>query len=218
MVSPTYPSGHSPSTVLLWSRIGSLSPKSEVELWYSPSSTTTSWSTSSSTAISLRDSAHLISSRSSSYFRRSGSASGTPLHVFTLPPHRAVLQPIPTLMGRIRREHRSGILPPQSRPEHYHARLPRLGQHPPLREQSTPLPFFAYDNKHDPYNYQLTMLGSLAIWGSELLSSFVARQICYFAFRVDVTNLGLDEMREFPELLPTIGWGAVHTLMDMLLF
>ncbi|SNX84385.1 uncharacterized protein MEPE_03094 [Melanopsichium pennsylvanicum] len=79
-------------------------------------------------------------------------------------------------------------------------------------------PFFAYDNKHDPYNYQLTMLGSLAIWGSELLSSFVARQICYMAFRVDVTNLGLDEMREFPELLTTIGWGSVHTLMDMLLF
>ncbi|PWZ02210.1 hypothetical protein BCV70DRAFT_198486 [Testicularia cyperi] len=79
-------------------------------------------------------------------------------------------------------------------------------------------PFFAYDNKHDPYNYQLTMLGSLAIWGSELLSSFVARQICYFAYRVDVTNLGLDEMREFPELLPTISWAAVHTLMDMLLF
>ncbi|CBQ73051.1 conserved hypothetical protein [Sporisorium reilianum SRZ2] len=79
-------------------------------------------------------------------------------------------------------------------------------------------PFFAYDNKHDPYNYQLTMLGSVAIWGSELLSSFVARQICYLAFRVDVTNLGLDEMREFPELLTTIGWGSVHTLMDMLLF
>lgn len=79
-------------------------------------------------------------------------------------------------------------------------------------------PFFAYDNKHDPYNYQLTILGSLAIWASELLSSFVARQICYLAYKVDVTNLGLDEMREFPELLPTIGWGAVHTLMDMLLF
>ncbi|KAN0061826.1 hypothetical protein ACQY0O_005819 [Thecaphora frezii] len=79
-------------------------------------------------------------------------------------------------------------------------------------------PFFAYDNKHDPYNYQLTMLGSLAIWGSELASSYVARVICYFAFEVDVTNLGLDEMREFPEVLTTIGWGAVHTLMDMLLF
>ncbi|EPQ28541.1 uncharacterized protein PFL1_03845 [Pseudozyma flocculosa PF-1] len=79
-------------------------------------------------------------------------------------------------------------------------------------------PFFAYDNKHDPYNYQLTMLGSLAIWGSELASSYVARLICYWAFEVDVTNLGLDEMREFPEVLTTIGWGAVHTLMDMLLF
>lgn len=79
-------------------------------------------------------------------------------------------------------------------------------------------PFFAYDNKHDPYNYRLTMLGSLAIWASELVSGWAARQICFWAWRVDVTNLGLDEMREFPELLTTIGWGAVHTLMDMLLF
>ena len=38
-------------------------------------------------------------------------------------------------------------------------------------------PFFAFADKRDPYNYQLTMLGSLAIWASELMSSFVARQV-----------------------------------------
>lgn len=38
-------------------------------------------------------------------------------------------------------------------------------------------PFFAFDDKRDPYNYQLTMLGSLAIWGSELFSSYIAREV-----------------------------------------
>jgi hypothetical protein len=36
--------------------------------------------------------------------------------------------------------------------------------------------------------------------GSELLSSFVARQVMIYAFKVDVTAIGLDEMREYPEL------------------
>jgi hypothetical protein len=38
------------------------------------------------------------------------------------------------------------------------------------------------------------------IQGSELLSSFVARQVMIYAFKVDVTAIGLDEMREYPEL------------------
>ncbi|CAO1635671.1 unnamed protein product [Sympodiomycopsis kandeliae] len=79
-------------------------------------------------------------------------------------------------------------------------------------------PFFAFDDQKDPYNYQLTMLGSGAIWGSELLTSLIARLICKWLFEVDVTNLGLDEFREFPELLPTCLWTTVHVLMDMLLF
>jgi len=36
--------------------------------------------------------------------------------------------------------------------------------------------------------------------GSELVSSFVARQVMAFAFTVDVSQIGLDEMREYPEL------------------
>lgn len=79
-------------------------------------------------------------------------------------------------------------------------------------------PFFAFDDQKDPYNYQLTMLGSGAIWASELITSFIARCICKWLFGVDVTNLGLDEFREFPELLPTCLWTTVHVLMDMLLF
>lgn len=98
-------------------------------------------------------------------------------------------------------------------------------------------PFFAFADNSDPYNYHLTMLGSLAIWASELVSSFVARQvnftssrlqclllnnflsqICLYALQVDVTNLGLDEFRSYPELVTSIVWSSVHVLMDMLLF
>ncbi|UZJ54569.1 hypothetical protein CBS101457_003889 [Exobasidium rhododendri] len=79
-------------------------------------------------------------------------------------------------------------------------------------------PFFAFADKRDPYNYQLTMLGSSAIWASELLSSFVARQICLYSLDVDVTNLGLDEMRSYPELVTSVMWTSIHVLMDMLLF
>lgn len=43
-------------------------------------------------------------------------------------------------------------------------------------------PFFAFDDGRDPYNYQLTMFGSLAIWASELLSSWVAREVCPRSF------------------------------------
>lgn len=41
--------------------------------------------------------------------------------------------------------------------------------------------------------------------GSELVSSFVARQIMRLAFKVDVSQVGLDEMREYPELVPACG-------------
>lgn len=79
-------------------------------------------------------------------------------------------------------------------------------------------PFFAFSDRSDPYNYQLTMLGSGAIWASELITSFIARALCKCALGVDVTNLGLDEMRQYPDLLPTVVWTSVHVCMDMLLF
>lgn len=36
--------------------------------------------------------------------------------------------------------------------------------------------------------------------GSELLSSFIARKVMKLAFKIDVTEVGLTEMREYPEL------------------
>lgn len=38
------------------------------------------------------------------------------------------------------------------------------------------------------------------------------------AFGVFVTRTGLDEMREYPELVPACGWASVHVSMNILLF
>lgn len=37
-------------------------------------------------------------------------------------------------------------------------------------------------------------------------------------FGVDVSQVGLDEMREYPELVPACGWASVHVSMNILLF
>lgn len=80
-------------------------------------------------------------------------------------------------------------------------------------------PFFRFHpSPEDPYTFGLTFTASCAIWGSELISSFVARQVMLYAFGVDVTTIGLDEMREYPELVPACGWTSVHVLSSILLF
>lgn len=37
-------------------------------------------------------------------------------------------------------------------------------------------------------------------------------------FKVDVSQIGLDEMREYPELVPACGWASAHVSMNILLF
>jgi hypothetical protein len=54
-----------------------------------------------------------------------------------------------------------------------------------------------------------TMPIALTLQGSELLSSFVARQVMIYAFKVDVTAIGLDEMREYPELGTSRSHGTI---------
>lgn len=62
-------------------------------------------------------------------------------------------------------------------------------------------PFFRFSpTPEDPYTFPLTFIASCAIWASELVSSFVARKVMSLAFKIDVTAIGLDEMREYPEL------------------
>ncbi|GAA5919976.1 hypothetical protein JCM1841_004408 [Sporobolomyces salmonicolor] len=79
-------------------------------------------------------------------------------------------------------------------------------------------PFFAFENRYDPYTYRLTLTASLVIWATELISSYLARLVCWIAYEVDVTNIGLNTFREHPELVVTCIWAATHVLMDILLF
>lgn len=78
-------------------------------------------------------------------------------------------------------------------------------------------PFFSFESTSDPYTYRLTIIASLIIWGSELLSSFLARLVIWFCYKLDVTNIGLDEFREHPELVICAIVMSIHVLMDMLL-
>lgn len=78
-------------------------------------------------------------------------------------------------------------------------------------------PFFSFESDVDPYNYRLTVIASLTIWFSELISSFLARTVIWFCFKLDVTNVGLDEFREHPELVVACVVMSIHVLMDMLM-
>lgn len=80
-------------------------------------------------------------------------------------------------------------------------------------------PFFKFSQTaEDPYPFAMTFFASCAVWvgvgsllpaltpqASELVSSFAARQVMLRAFKVDVSQIGLDEMREYPELVPACG-------------
>ncbi|GFZ50827.1 hypothetical protein JCM24511_08585 [Saitozyma sp. JCM 24511] len=80
-------------------------------------------------------------------------------------------------------------------------------------------PFFRFSpTPEDPYTFQMTFIASCVIWGTELLSSFVARRVMSLAFKVDVSQVGMDEMREYPELVPACGWASVHVSMNLLMF
>lgn len=50
-------------------------------------------------------------------------------------------------------------------------------------------PFFLFDNRFDPYTYRLTLTASLVIYAAELVSSWLARIVCWVAYGVDVTNV-----------------------------
>ncbi|GAA5825712.1 hypothetical protein JCM5353_005243 [Sporobolomyces roseus] len=79
-------------------------------------------------------------------------------------------------------------------------------------------PFFSFADPSDPYTYRLTISASLVIWLAELFSSFLARLVCWLAYGIDVTNVGLDQFREHPELVVACIWASTHVLMDILLF
>ncbi|ALO69263.1 hypothetical protein CNG00870 [Cryptococcus deneoformans JEC21] len=80
-------------------------------------------------------------------------------------------------------------------------------------------PFFRFHpTPEDPYTFPMTFIASCVIWSSELVSSFIARQIMSYAFGVNVSQIGIDEMKDYPELVPACGWASVHVSMNILLF
>ncbi|SCV69809.1 BQ2448_1203 [Microbotryum intermedium] len=79
-------------------------------------------------------------------------------------------------------------------------------------------PYFSFESTDDSYTYELTATASLIIWATELGCNFVARQVIWIIYGLDVTNLGLDAFRELPELVVACFWTSIHVLMDMLLF
>ncbi|WVQ72023.1 hypothetical protein IAR50_001567 [Cryptococcus sp. DSM 104548] len=80
-------------------------------------------------------------------------------------------------------------------------------------------PFFRFHpTPEDPYTFTLTFIASCAVWALELVSSFIARQIMSFAWGVNVSEIGREEIKEYPELVPACGWASVHVSMNILLF
>ncbi|GAA5972749.1 hypothetical protein JCM8115_002267 [Rhodotorula mucilaginosa] len=84
---------------------------------------------------------------------------------------------------------------------------------------NTPIyPFFAFDDPNDPYTFRLTLSASAVIFAAELFAGYLARSACWLAYEIDVTNLGLDQFREHPELVIACIFTACHVLSDMLFF
>ncbi|GAA5987753.1 hypothetical protein JCM10908_007199 [Rhodotorula pacifica] len=79
-------------------------------------------------------------------------------------------------------------------------------------------PFFAFDDPNDPYTFRLTLSASAVIFAAELFAGYLARIACWLAYEIDVTNLGLDQFREYPELVIACIFTACHVLSDMLFF
>ncbi|KAK4051441.1 hypothetical protein OIV83_002925 [Microbotryomycetes sp. JL201] len=71
---------------------------------------------------------------------------------------------------------------------------------------------FGVDKDWEEYAESLTAIASLVIWGTELGSSLVARIVIWWTFGLDVTNLGLNEFRDYPELVVACVWTSVHVL------
>lgn len=79
-------------------------------------------------------------------------------------------------------------------------------------------PFFRFSYSGDPYTFQLTFLATLAVWTLETISSYFARKIMTRISGVDCVEVGIDEVRQYPELSVACGWASIHILSNILLF
>jgi hypothetical protein len=62
--------------------------------------------------------------------------------------------------------------------------------------------FFNFQNKSDPYTFELTFWASLATWVCEIVAGWVVRRIMMQCFQFGVTEEAVKDFGAFPELLP----------------
>ncbi|CED84477.1 Major facilitator superfamily domain, general substrate transporter [Phaffia rhodozyma] len=79
-------------------------------------------------------------------------------------------------------------------------------------------PFFKFGNADDDYTFSLTFTASSAIWASEIITSVTTNAICRWGFSMDINGVGLDVMRDYPDLVPACCVASAHVLMNILMF
>lgn len=62
--------------------------------------------------------------------------------------------------------------------------------------------FFNFQDKSDPYTFELTFWASLATWVCEIVAGWVVRRIMMQCFQFGVTEEAVKDFGAFPELLP----------------
>ncbi|KND91323.1 Uncharacterized protein TOPH_03930 [Tolypocladium ophioglossoides CBS 100239] len=77
-------------------------------------------------------------------------------------------------------------------------------------------PYFAFDDKAEPYTFKLTLNASLGTWACELVASLAVRGLIRVFFGVDVGLEGKLDMAVWPELLPACVTVMLHVLQNML--
>ena len=93
-------------------------------------------------------------------------------------------------------------------------------------------PYFAFDGDEDSntppadgggmvssgdeYNFGLTFYASVVTWACEITAGWVVRRLLWLGWKVDVTGEGMQDLRMWPELLPTGVVVMVHVLQNML--
>jgi hypothetical protein len=63
-------------------------------------------------------------------------------------------------------------------------------------------PYFSFEDKSDPYTFDLTFWASLATWACELAAGWIVRRIMVYGFDFHVTREAVHDFAAFPELLP----------------
>lgn len=77
-------------------------------------------------------------------------------------------------------------------------------------------PYFAFDDKNEPYDFNLTFYASMVTWGCELVASLIVRGLVRVCFGVDIGLEGKLDLAVWPELLPTCVAVTLHVLQNML--